>query len=301
MSGRVASVPGVDLDVEGLMRLRLLLTRTGRRQLMASPPPGSVLRRRRGRGVETYDVRPWSDGDDIRRLDRNVTARTGSPHVRTFHEERERSILYLVDFRPSMLFGTRRALRSVAAAEAVVASAWRTLDMQGRVGFAAALSSQARFLGWAASARALAPLLDEVAAAHRAELNAIGGEEPPLTDALEAVERMAGSAAVTIATALDTPGERFDAVTERIARRRNLDVLLIADRFELAPPPGVYPYHTREGAKGLLRIAPGSDALATDGRLARLRRLGARVLQIDAGLDAAATARALERFDGRSV
>ncbi len=93
----------------------------------------------------------------------------------------------VVDFRPSMLFGTRRALRSVAAAEAVVASAWRTLDMQGRVGFAAATvdSGRAFWAGRAARARSRR-CSTKLAAAHRAELNAIGGEEPPLTDALEA-------------------------------------------------------------------------------------------------------------------
>jgi len=283
------------------MRLRLLVARTGERRLMASQPPGSAPRRRRGRGLETYDVRPWSDGDDIRRLDRNVTARTGAPHVRTSHEERERSVLYLVDLRPSMLFGTRRAFRSVAGAEVAVASAWRTLDMQGRAGLAAATSSGARFLGWAASGRAFAPLLHELAAVHRTALAATGDAEPPLAEALDTIESEAGSAAMTVATALDAPGERFDSIAERIARRRDLDVLLIADRFELAPPPGVYPYRTREGAAGRLRIAPGDAAAAMDARSARLRRLGARVLRIDAGLDPAGTARALERFDGRSV
>ncbi|WP_442755851.1 DUF58 domain-containing protein [Methylocystis sp. JAN1] len=293
-----ASVPGVDLDVEALMRLRLLFSGASARRLVGAPPPGTLPRRRRGRGVETYDVRPWSEGDDIRRLDRNATARTGAPHVRTFHDERERNVLYLVDFRPSMLFGTRRAFRSVAAAEAVVASAWRTLDMQGRAGLAAATSSGPHFLGWAASGRALAPLLDKLVSAHRDALAATGGAEPPLAEALDTIDAAAGSAAMAVATGLDAPGQRFDAVTERIARRRDLDILLIADRFELAPPRGVYPYRTREGEAGRLRVARGA-APATDGRPARLRRLGARVLQIDAGLDAAAMARALERFDGR--
>jgi uncharacterized protein (DUF58 family) len=296
-----ASVAGVDLDVESLLRLRLLLTRTGARRLLSSPPPGSIQRRRRGRGLETYDVRPWSDGDDLRRLDRNVTARTGSPHVRTFHEERERSMLHLVDFRASMLFGTRRAFRSVAAAEAAVASAWRTLDMQGRVGLAVATASGARVLGWATSGRALAPLLEALAAAHRSALDEVENAEPTLAEAIEAIEGAAGSAAMTIATALDVPGERFDAVAERVARRRDLGVLLIADRFELAPPPGVYPFRTREGASGRLHIARGNQSPPMDGRQARLLRLGARVLQIDAGVDPAATMRALERFDGRSL
>lgn len=105
---------------------------------------------------------------------------------------------------------------------------------------------------------------------------------------------------MTIATALDTPGENFDAVAGRLAQRRDLDVLLIADRFETAPPPGVFPFRTRAGETGMLRMGRRNAMQAPDLRQARLRRLGARVLEIDAGLDSAATARALERFDDRS-
>jgi len=289
---------GVDLDVAGLMRLRLLLARRGARRPAAAPAPGAT-QRRRGRGLETFDVRPWSDGDDPRSLDRNVTARTGAPHVRAFHEERERSVVYLVDFRPSMLFGTRRAFRSVAAAEAAIACAWRTLDMQGRAALAAIQPDGLRYLGAAASARSFAPLLEALAGAHRDALDSPEGEDPPLAAVLTDIDAVAGAAALTLATGLDTPGETFDAVAGRIARRRDLGVLLIADRFELAPPPGQYPWRY-PGAAGWLRIARGDPAMMADARPGRLRSLGARVLEVDAGLELAEVAGALERFDGRS-
>jgi uncharacterized protein (DUF58 family) len=294
------SVPGVDLEVEALMRLRWLHLKTPASGYIAAASSGSAPRRRRGRGLETFDVRPWSEGDDIRRLDRNVTARTGAPHVRTFHEERAPNILYLVDFRPPMLFGTRRAFRSVAAAEAAVALAWRTLDKQGRAGFAAATASGAQLIGWAGSGRMLAPLLDRLAAIHRAALDGRDDVAPPLAEALDEIDGAAGSAAMTVATGLDAPGAGFDPAAERIARRRDLDFLLIADRFESAPPPGLYPFRTREGEEGRLRVTRGDGTPSKDDRPARLRAAGARVLLIDAGLDAAAMARALERFDGRS-
>jgi len=297
MSAAELRVAGVDLDVEELMRLRLLSARSDARRASAAAPHGGVARRRRGRGAETYDVRPWSDGDDIRSLDRNVTARTGAPHVRTFHDECERCVLYLVDFRSPMLFGTRRAFRSVAAAEAVVASAWRVIDGQGRVGLAAIGSAGARFFGWATGARSFPPLLVALAEAHRAALDdKAEAAAPPLATALEEMESVGGSSAMTLATALDAPGEAFDAIAGRITRRRDLSVLLVADRFELTPPPGLYPFRTGEDV-GLLRIARGA-APASDERQARLRRLGARVLEIDAGLDAETIARSLERFDG---
>ncbi|WP_159729999.1 DUF58 domain-containing protein [Methylosinus sp. Ce-a6] len=291
----LARVAGVDLDIEALMRLRLF-AKSGARRAAAAAPHGGFVRRRRGRGAETYDVRPWSDGDDIRNLDRNVTARMGAPHVRSFHDERECAVLYLVDFRAPMLFGTRRAFRSVAAAEASVASAWRVIDGGGRVGLAAIGPTGARLFGWATAARRFPPLLVALAEMHRAALEERGeGEEPPLAAALEEMERLAGSPAITLATSLDAPGEAFDAIAERIARRREFCVLLVADRFELAPPPGLYPFRTR-GQAGALRIARGA-APAPDERRARLRRIGALSLEIDAGCDAETIARAIEHFD----
>ena len=296
-----ASVPGVDLDVDALMRLRALVARSAMRPLTAAPLAGAVARRRRGHGVETYDVRPWSDGDDMRRLDRNATARAGAPHVRSFHDERAQSVLFLVDFRPSMFFGARRALRCVVAAEAAAASAWRTLDAPGRAGLAAATASGTTFLGWAASGRAFAPLLEKLAAAHRAAQHGAAQTEPTLAEALDQIETTAGSAGLTLATALDTPGAAFDETAGRIARRRDLRVLLIVDPFESAPPAGVYPFRTPDGEEGRLRVAKGVAAPAQDARPLRLQRLGARVLPIDAGLEAAAMTRALERIDGRRL
>jgi uncharacterized protein (DUF58 family) len=299
MSASDAPVAGVDLDIERLMRLRAPSRREDARRLAAATPSGGAIRRRRGRGAETFDVRPWSDGDDIRSLDRNVTARTGAPHVRTFHDERERSILHVVDLRPSMFFGTRRAFRSVAAAEAAVASAWRALDTLGRVGVAVATSKGARLLGWAPSARLFPPLLHALVEAHRIALDENAAtDDPPLDAALDEMERVAGSSALTLATSLDAPGERFDAVAERIARRRDLAFLLVADRFELAPRAGLYPFRTRDSG-GVIHIARGA-APTPDERRTRLRRLGARCLVIDAGEPAETILHALERFDGRS-
>ena len=82
--------------------------------------PGGFAGKRRGNGLEIVDVRPFSEGDDSRHLDAATTARTGRPHVRTFRDEREKTALLVADFRPAMLWGTRRRLRSVAAADALL-------------------------------------------------------------------------------------------------------------------------------------------------------------------------------------
>ncbi len=255
------------------------------------------MHRRRGRGLEVHDIRVWSEGDDVRHLDRNVTARTGTPHVRTFRDERERAIMLVFDFRPSMLFGTRRALRSVAAAEALTILAWRIIEDGGRVGLVVATSGGVRRTGWARGPRALVSLIGELAAAHHIAVEDRDVADPPLAEILDEADGVAGAAAMVVATALDAPGDRFDASVDRIARKRELAVILVADRFELGPPPGVYRYQTSDGDAGWLRIGRDGQTAATDGGLIRLRRLGVDCVRLDTGLEAEAMVRVLERLD----
>jgi uncharacterized protein (DUF58 family) len=77
----------------------------------------------RGRGVEFAEVREYLPGDDVRSIDWNVTARLGSPFVKRFHEERQLTLLLLVDVSASGGFGSvRRTKRQLAAEVAAVLS-----------------------------------------------------------------------------------------------------------------------------------------------------------------------------------
>jgi uncharacterized protein (DUF58 family) len=87
-----------------------------------------------GRGLSFEELRQYVAGDDTRTIDWRVTARTGRPFVRVYAEERDRPTLFLVDQRINMFFGTRRAMKSVAAAEVAALGAWRALAQDDRVG-----------------------------------------------------------------------------------------------------------------------------------------------------------------------
>jgi len=92
----------------------------------------------RGRGVEFLDVRHYYPGDDIRTIDWNVTARSRKPHVRRYQEERELTVVFLVDASRSVEFGSGELLKGEVAAEicAVLAlSAVRNNDKVGLVIF----------------------------------------------------------------------------------------------------------------------------------------------------------------------
>ncbi|MEM6691167.1 MAG: DUF58 domain-containing protein [Planctomycetota bacterium] len=60
----------------------------------------------KGRGMEFEEVRPYVEGDDVRLIDWNVTARAGKPYIKSMREEREMSVMLLVDASPSMRFGS---------------------------------------------------------------------------------------------------------------------------------------------------------------------------------------------------
>ena len=85
-------------------------------------------------GLTSKSCATTGPGDDIRTLDWKVTNRTGKPHVRVYGEERERSVLLLIDQRVSMFFGSRNAMKSVVAAEVAALAAWRVIASGDRIG-----------------------------------------------------------------------------------------------------------------------------------------------------------------------
>jgi uncharacterized protein (DUF58 family) len=104
------------------------------RQPANSALSGKNASRLRGRGLSFEELRNYLPGDDIRTIDWKVTARTGSPHVRVYTEERDRPSYLLVDQRMSMFFGSTLNMKSVTAAEAAAIAAMRILNQGDRVG-----------------------------------------------------------------------------------------------------------------------------------------------------------------------
>ncbi|MDD3605228.1 MAG: DUF58 domain-containing protein [Kiritimatiellae bacterium] len=88
----------------------------------------------KGRGMEFHDVREYIPGDDIRSIDWNVTARTGHPFVKTFVEERELTVMLLVDISRSHVFGSGTQLKKDLAAEIAAVLAFAAIRNNDRVG-----------------------------------------------------------------------------------------------------------------------------------------------------------------------
>jgi len=88
----------------------------------------------KGRGMEFDEVRPYVPGDDIRAIDWNVTARTGEPHIKRFVEERELTVMLLVDVSASQDFGSGRRSKLEAAVELSALLAMSAVENGDKVG-----------------------------------------------------------------------------------------------------------------------------------------------------------------------
>jgi len=88
----------------------------------------------RGQGIEFDEVREYMPGDDVRSIDWNVTARMGHPFVKRFAEERELTILFLVDISGSQVFGSGERTKAEVAAELTCLLALSAVKNQDKVG-----------------------------------------------------------------------------------------------------------------------------------------------------------------------
>jgi len=88
----------------------------------------------KGRGIEFLEVREYCPGDEIRTIDWNVTARFGAPFVKVFAEERELTVIIMVDASSSLRFGTVDKVKSDLAAELAALFAFSAIKNNDRVG-----------------------------------------------------------------------------------------------------------------------------------------------------------------------
>lgn len=118
--------------LENIKRLEL---RT--RRLVDSFLSGEYFSVFKGRGLEFYEIRGYQFGDDVRNIDWKTTARLGEPYVKTYIEERELPVVFLVDVSGSMDFGSRGGLKRAHAIEIIAFLGMVAAKRSNPVGMAA--------------------------------------------------------------------------------------------------------------------------------------------------------------------
>jgi uncharacterized protein (DUF58 family) len=120
------------LDRETLRKIRRIRLHT--RLILESGIVGSYHAAFKGRGMEFAEVREYQPGDDVRTIDWNVTARSGVPHVKKYIEERDLTLLLLIDISGSSSFGSRYVVKRDLAAELSGVLAFSAVANKDRVG-----------------------------------------------------------------------------------------------------------------------------------------------------------------------
>jgi len=120
------------LPREILQQVRRIHLRTSR--LVDDVLAGAYHSTFKGRGMEFDEVREYTPGDEVRTIDWNVTARRGQPYVKRYVEERELTVMLLVDLSASGQFGSVRRLKADIATELCAVLAWSAIRNSDKVG-----------------------------------------------------------------------------------------------------------------------------------------------------------------------
>jgi uncharacterized protein (DUF58 family) len=240
----------------------------------------------RGRGVEFAEVREYQPGDDIRTIDWNVTARLGAAYVKRYLEERELTVLFVVDLSASSGFGpvrrTKADLTTVVCAVLALAAA-RNND---RVGAIFATDRVEHYVaprkGRRQALRVISDLLGFRPARPGTDLGA----------ALSYLEPMLRRRAVIFLLS-DFLGSGYQSPLARLARRHDLIAIQVTDPRERALPdvglvtlwdPESGSWRVVDTADAGLRERFSSRAAAFDAALERtLMESGADLLRLDTG------------------
>jgi uncharacterized protein (DUF58 family) len=183
----------------------------------------------KGRGMVFDEVRPYQPGDDIRVIDWNVTARMNDLYVKQFIEERELTVMLLVDASGSQAFGTRARFKAELAAELSALLAFSAIKNNDRVGLAIFTDRVERFVPPKKGAKHVLRVISEVLAFRPS------GRGTDIAAGLEFLSRVTKrkTVAFLISDFMTTGYERALKVANR---RHDLVPLVVRDPMEAELP-----------------------------------------------------------------
>ena len=206
---------------------RIEITTRGLVNEVFSGEYGSVFK---GRGMSFAEVREYRYGDDIRGIDWNVTARTGSPHVKIFEEERELTLMLVADVSASSRFGTRARMKSELAAELCGVLAFSAIKNNDKVGLILFSDRMEKFVPPRKGRRHALRVLRELLY-HPAE-----GKGTDIASALEYLAKVTRRRAVVFLVS-DFMAGGYGRALSVAARRHDLVAVRVGDRREEDVPP----------------------------------------------------------------
>lgn len=239
MHAALTPTPGINITLDELLHMEVPHLLYVKPPQVKSFESGQHVSRIRGRGMDFSEVRNYQAGDDIRQMEWRVTARTGHPHVKLYHEERERPVFLVVDFNASMFFGTKVAFKSVLAARFATLLGFAASKLGDKVGGIVFSGNEIKEFRPRARKQGILPIVNALS-----EFSFHSNQEQPrlFSDVLLQLRRVSKPGSLIF---LISDFNHFDdeatATLLRLQKHNDLVAYHVVDPLEKTPPkPGRY-------------------------------------------------------------
>jgi uncharacterized protein (DUF58 family) len=234
----------------------------------------------KGAGIAFEEVRAYQPGDEVRSIDWNVTARLGQPYVKRYIEERERTLMLVVDVSGSLDFGTQQRSKREVAAELAAVLAFSAASNNDRVGLVQFSDHVEHFLPPRKGTRHILRLIRDVLFFEPTRRGT------RLGDGLDHVNRLLRRRAIVFLLSDFLTDEDLRRPLQRTAQRHELIALRLADpREEVLPDVGLVEFADAETGRRLLVDTSNARLREDYHRAAQQRLLDLRQLLAVSGIE----------------
>ncbi len=198
----------------------------------------------KGRGLEFAEVREYIPGDDVRTIDWNVTARMNFPFVKRFKEERELTIMLIVDISPSMNFGSEEKLKRELLAEICALIGFSAIENNDRVGLIAFSDKVEKFITPKKGSKQVLAIIRDL-------LDMESEGKTDIKSALEYFLKVQKKKSIAFLIS-DFHSRGFEKQIALASLKHDLIPVRVYSQFEVEPPQGVFRMLPLEGEKPVI-------------------------------------------------
>lgn len=249
----IKSGGGLFVTLEELIEQKQYIAylRNSHQKLAASNQVGDVKSAFKGRGVELEELRAYTFGDDTRDIDWRVTARKLTPFTRLYAEEKDREIYVLLDLSPTMVFGTKKELKSVAAAKIAALIGWLCLENKDRFGIMIFDGYQTYFYKPRNSRASMMVIFKKIAEISESVLEKSLKKAETLSKVVKMLRnQLKNQATIFMVSDFSSFDESLQQNLAQLAKKSRVYCLDVFDVLEEeTPPPGEYMVASEKGKK----------------------------------------------------
>ena len=211
-----------------------------RQNFLTSAQAGNVKSAFKGRGIELEEVRTYNFGDDIRDIDWRITARKSEPFTKVYAEEKDRVINVLLDLSATMVFGTKKELKSVTASKIAALLGWLSVRNKDRFGILIFDGKNSYYFKPQSSVKNLMAIFNKIAEVGDDILN--NASSGDLSSALKTLKyHQKGQGTIFILSDFHNFGSEQFKNLAALAKNNKVYCVNIFDKLEEnAPPKGDY-------------------------------------------------------------